>query len=88
MYEGRNDLEGRDGGMKCNRLKDFGQMILRYDDRPKEDARDAKAMEIFRNAVDNAGWLDENDSLASGDVVGFDFGDVRISVMTTQAFRR
>lgn len=53
-------------------------MILRYDDRPKEDARDAKAMEIFRNAVDNVGWLDENDSLASGDVVGFDFGDDRV----------
>ena len=78
MYEGRNDLERRDGGMKCNRLKDFGQMILRYDDRPKEYARDAKAMEIFKNAIDNAGWLDENDSLASGDVVGFDFGDDRV----------
>lgn len=59
-------------------------MILRYDDRPKEDARDAKAIEIFRNAVDNAGWLDEKDSLVSGDMVGFNFGDdeVRATVET------
>lgn len=47
-------------------------------------ARDIKAMEIFRNAVDNAGWLDEKDSLVSGDMVGFNFGDdeVRATVET------
>lgn len=53
-------------------------MKLIFINGPYGYARDIKAMEIFRNAVDNAGWLDENDSLASGDVVGFDFGDDRV----------
>ena len=53
-------------------------MKLIFINGPYGYARDIKAMEIFRNAVDNAGWLDENDSLASGDVVGFDFGDDQV----------
>lgn len=53
-------------------------MKLKFINGPYGYARDIKTMEIFRNAVDNAGWLDENDSLASGDVVGFDFGDERV----------
>lgn len=50
-------------------------MKLIFINGPYGCARDIKAMEIFRNAVDNAGWLDEKDSLVSGDMVGFNFGD-------------
>lgn len=53
-------------------------MKLKFINGPYGYARDAKALEIFETAVNNAGWLDENDSLASGDVVGFDFGDDRV----------
>lgn len=53
-------------------------MKLIFINGPYGYARDIKAMEIFRNAVNNAEWLDENDSLASGDVVGFDFGDDQV----------
>ena len=54
-------------------------MKLIFINGPYGYARDIKAMEIFRNAVDNAGWLDEKDSLVSGDMVGFNFGDDMIS---------
>lgn len=59
-------------------------MKLIFINGPYGYARDIKAMEIFRNAVDNAGWLDEKDSLVSGDMVGFNFGDdeVRATVET------
>jgi hypothetical protein len=59
-------------------------MKLIFINGPYGYARDIKAMEIFRNAVDNAGWLDEKDSLVSGDTVGFNFGDdeVRATVET------
>lgn len=51
------------------------QMKLKYIDGPYGYARDVKALEIFENAVNNSKWLDENDSLVSGDMVGFNFGD-------------
>ena len=51
------------------------QMKLKYIDGPYGYARDVKALEIFENAVNNSEWLDENDSLVSGDMVGFNFGD-------------
>ena len=59
-------------------------MKLIFINGPYGYARDIKAMEIFKNAVDNAGWLDEKDSLVSGDMVGFNFGDdeVRATVET------
>ena len=50
-------------------------MKLKYIDGPYGYARDVKALEIFENAVNNSEWLDENDSLVSGDMVGFNFGD-------------
>lgn len=50
-------------------------MKLKYIDGPYGYARDVKALEIFDNAVNNSEWLDENDSLVSGDMVGFNFGD-------------
>lgn len=50
-------------------------MKLKYIDGPYGYARDVKALEIFENAVNNSEWLDENDSLVSGDIVGFNFGD-------------
>lgn len=50
-------------------------MKLKYIDGPYGYARDVKALEIFENAVNNVEWLDENDSLVSGDMVGFNFGD-------------
>lgn len=50
-------------------------MKLKYIDGPYGYARDVKALEIFENAVNNVEWLDENESLASGDMVGFNFGD-------------
>lgn len=50
-------------------------MKLKYIDSPYGYARDVKALEIFENAVNNSEWLDENDSLVSGDMVGFNFGD-------------
>lgn len=50
-------------------------MKLKYIDGPYGYARDVKALEIFENAVNNAEWLDEKDSLVSGDMVGFNFGD-------------
>lgn len=53
-------------------------MKLIFINGPYGYARDIKALEIFENAVNNAEWLDENDSLASGDVVGFDFGDDQV----------
>ena len=51
------------------------QMKLKYIDGPYGYARDVKALEIFENAVNNSEWLDENDSLLSGDMVGFNFDD-------------
>ena len=45
-------------------------MKLKYIDGPYGYARDVKALEIFENAVNNSEWLDENDSLVSGDMVG------------------
>lgn len=53
-------------------------MKLIFINGPYGYARDIKAMEIFRNAVDNAGWLDEKDSLVSGDMIWWD----SISAMT------
>ena len=50
-------------------------MKLKYINGPYGYARDVKALEIFENAVNNAEWLDEKDSLVSGDMVGFNFGD-------------
>ena len=50
-------------------------MKLKYIDGPYGYARDVKALEIFENAVNNSEWLDENGSLVSGDMVGFNFGD-------------
>lgn len=58
-----------------NKLHNFVQMKLKYIDGPYGYARDVKALEIFENAVNNVEWLDENESLASGDMVGFNFGD-------------
>lgn len=51
------------------------QMKLKFINGPYGYARNVKALEIFENAVNNAEWLDENDSLVSGDMVGFNFGD-------------
>lgn len=51
------------------------QMKLKFINGPYGYARDVKALEIFENAVNNSEWLDENDSLVSGDIVGFNFGD-------------
>lgn len=50
-------------------------MKLKYIDGSYGYACDVKALEIFENAVNNSEWLDENDSLVSGDIVGFNFGD-------------
>ncbi len=50
-------------------------MKLKFINGPYGYARNVKALEIFENAVNNAEWLDEKDSLASGDMVGFNFGD-------------
>lgn len=58
-----------------NKLHNFVQMKLKYINGPYGYARDVKALEIFENAVNNSEWLDENDSLVSGDMVGFNFGD-------------
>lgn len=51
------------------------QMKLKFINGPYGYARNVKALEIFENAVNNAEWLDEKDSLVSGDMVGFNFGD-------------
>ena len=50
-------------------------MKLKFINGPYGYARNVKALEIFENAVHNAEWLDEKDSLVSGDMVGFNFGD-------------
>lgn len=50
-------------------------MKLKFINGPYGYARNVKALEIFENAVNNAEWLDEKDSLVSGDMVGFNFGD-------------
>lgn len=63
-------------------------MKLKYIDGPHGYARDVKALEIFENAVNNSEWLDENNSLVSGDMVGFNFGDdeVRATVEIGKEF--